>query len=388
MKILLIHTYYVHRGGEDIVFEQERDLLNEGNEIETVSFRNRSGWKGIMQFFFSLWNISAARKVRKYIVDFQPDIVHIHNWHFATGPLIIREAKKCGVKVIVTLHNYRLLCPSATLVFNGRGFEDSVCANFPWKAIFIGAYRNSICLTFWLAVVIWVHRRIKTWNLVDRYVVLTEASKEVFVSSSLNVPSSKYIVKPNCTVDLAAKDLATRECRFLYVGRLSEEKGIFVLLEAFSKVNLQLDLVGDGPLKNHVTSFCNNRVNVRYLGPLNTFDVRKQMRVCSALIFPSIWNETFGLVLIEALSVGCPVIASNIGSVPEIIKDGVAGLLFSPGNVDSLIEKIENWSDMSDGLRNSYCQNARHSYESNFTPEKNLKKLLKIYQSVLPHSDR
>src|SRR5690606_32986580 len=115
MRILVIHNFYQHAGGEDTVFQQEVEELKKVHTVETLTFQNKKGWRGALQFMAYPWNIRAMRIVKKYVKTFQPDIVHIHNTHYATGPAIIRTIKKQQIPVVMTLHNFRLLCPSATL---------------------------------------------------------------------------------------------------------------------------------------------------------------------------------------------------------------------------------------------------------------------------------
>src|SRR5450432_3476944 len=158
MKVLLIHTYYQQRGGEDAIFEQEYALLLQSEDVETLSFRNRTGPGALLQFLGSVWNIRAAWKIKRAIARSRPDVIHIHNWHFAVGPLAIRVAHKARIPVILTINNYRLLCPSATLLHDGKLFTDSLKDAFPWKAVTRRVYRNSFFLTFWLAFIIWFHK--------------------------------------------------------------------------------------------------------------------------------------------------------------------------------------------------------------------------------------
>src|SRR5882757_8276534 len=153
MKVLMIHTYYLQSGGEDTIFEEEHKLMCQTEEVRVLSFRNKSGIRGLFQFALSIWNVFAAGKIKKAIKEYQPDVIHLHNFHFAIGPIAIRVAKKAAIPIVLTVHNYRLLCPSATLLHDGSLFTDSIHADFPWKAVRKKVYRNSFFQTFWLAFV-------------------------------------------------------------------------------------------------------------------------------------------------------------------------------------------------------------------------------------------
>lgn len=381
MKLLFIHTYYQIRGGEDAVFEQESNLLADSTEVQKLLFFNKGGWQGALQFFMSLWNFKAYRQVKECIKTFRPDVIHIHNLHFGAGPSIIHAAKKQGIPVIITLHNFRLICPSATLLYDEKIYENSVKSGFPWDAVFKGVYRNSILQTFWLAFIIWFHKKIGTWNIVDRFIVLTEFAKNLFVHSSLGVIAEKFVVKPNF-LEPPANPMVPRLDHFLFIGRLSEEKGIKILLETFKSNIHSLFIAGTGPLENVVVSAAKSHDNIHYLGTLKKNGVLSQMASCKALIFPSIWYEGMPMTLIEAFSLSTPIIASNLGAMASMIKHEYNGLHFEPGNPQSLKSTIDMWSNSEGRYKKQVQENAKKTYEQQYTPERNLELLLAIYNTV------
>jgi glycosyltransferase involved in cell wall biosynthesis len=382
MKILFIHNRYQQKGGEDTVFEQERELLSQTEEVNSVIFQNFSGVRGAMQFFLSIWNIFSASKIKKAIRQFQPEVIHVHNWHYAIGPLVVRTANRMKIPIVLTVQNFRLLCPSATLLYKGSLFMDSIHASFPWKAIKNKVYRNSFIQTFWLAFFFWVHKKKGTWKMVDRYIVQTDLAKSVFVSSSLGVSESQFSVKPNFIKDPELM-MVEREDFFLFIGRLSEEKGIQVLLEAFKNKKSELYIGGDGPLKENVIKACNENPNLHYAGLLDVAKVRNMMCRCTTLIFPSIWYEGMPMTLIEAFAAGTPVIASNLGAMASMIKNGYNGLHFNAGNSIELSEKIQYWESLAGSEKKLFSKNARSSFETLYTPEKNREQSLSIYHSVI-----
>jgi glycosyltransferase involved in cell wall biosynthesis len=382
VKILLIHTNYNQKGGEDTVFLQETMLLKETEEVEVLNFQNQPSLLGAIQFLLSVWNIFVAKKIEKSILSFKPDVIHIHNWHFAIGPIVIRVAKKADIPVVLTVHNYRLLCPSATLLSNGKLFTDSVNASFPWRAIIKKVYRNSFFQTLWVALVIWIHKKIGTWKMVNKYIVLTDFAKDLFIQSSFGIPENRFIVKPNF-VAIPKNQVEQKEEYFLFVGRLSEDKGIKILLEAFTNCNHILHIVGDGPLKQMVENVSTQNKNIKYIGKLDQAGVQNEMRKCTALIFPSIWYEGMPMTIIEAFSLGVSVIASNLGAMSAIIDDGYNGLHFKTGDVNSLKDKISYWTDLSEIEKNTYTKNVISTFETHYTDIKNKALLLKIYQNVI-----
>jgi glycosyltransferase involved in cell wall biosynthesis len=265
MRILIIHTFYQDPGGEDTVFQQESSLLAQGHEVQTLTFQNKKGWRGALQTIGSFWNICAAQRVKKIIRTFKPDIVHVHNTHYAAGPIIVRTIAKLGIPQVMTLHNFRLLCPSATLYHHNHLFLDSLQEEFPWTAIRQKAFNNSTVKTFLLALNYWFHRKIGTWAKVNRYINLSSFAKNIFVESTLHLPSTKFEIKPNFVFPATIAPEGTK-AYFVYVGRLSDEKGILNLIDTFIGTDFQLQLIGGGPLENEVLRSIKNQPNISYLG--------------------------------------------------------------------------------------------------------------------------
>ncbi|WP_207532067.1 glycosyltransferase [Desertivirga arenae] len=383
MKILLIHTSYAERGGEDSVFSNEVDLLSEVAEVDTLTFTNTGSTLNVVKkFLLAPWNFEATSKLRKKVKEFKPDVIHIHNWHFAASPAIIRAAKNMGIPVVMTLHNYRLLCPSANLFFDGKIFTDSLKKGFPWKAVFKKVYRNSAVQTFWLSFVLQLHRGIGTWKKVDQYIALTDFGKDLFLKSNLRLNTDQVVTKGNFVLDNGFA-MEGRQKHFLYVGRLTKDKGIEVLLNAFSKTNAELKIIGDGPLKDQVLEAAKENPRIIYEGLKKHSEIDAEMKKASALIFPSVWYEGMPMTILEAFSSGTPVIASNLGAMKSLITDCYNGLLFEAGNDLSLERTIEQWEHLEKGEKENYRLAARRTFEQHYTPERNLNSILSIYKKTI-----
>lgn len=383
MKILIIHTHYQQAGGEDSVVEQESQLLKKQYEVEVLFFQNKNGLTGGLQFLFSICNIWISKRIKTKIREFKPDIVHLHNWHYASGPWIIRAIKQMNVPVVMTLHNYRLLCPSGILLHNNDLFLNSLQQNFPWTAVKQKVYRNSLLQTFWLAFIVWFHKKIGTWRMVDQYICLTSFASNLFIKSSLNVKNDLFFIKPNFTA-LPTCDIERKgEDFFLFIGRLSREKGIELLLNVFRNLPYTLKVVGDGPLKNEVIYASQNFPNIQYVGALSKENVIIELKKTQALLVPSICYEMFGLVAIEAFSVSTAVIASKIGALTSIIENNSNGIHFESNNVDSLKAAIAQWMQLTEQEKNRLRSNAFASYQALYSPEQQLNYFETIYKKVL-----
>lgn len=384
MKILFIHTFYRFKGGEDnLVLDEMALLQGAGYTVELMKFKNSGTFFGaLFTVLFLPFNLSSfwatVKKIRKY----RPDVVHVHNWHFAASPSVVVACHYCKVPVVLSLHNFRLICPSATLLHNGELFLDSITKKFPWKGVMLGVYRDSIIQTFWLAFSIYLHKRLKTWQKVSAYIVNSEFEVKIFIQSTLGVPENKFLLKCNSIPDPLFEKGIKRNDHFLFIGRFVPEKGIDVLLEAFSKVNFKLVIYGYGPMDQKVKNSTLLHPNISYLGALPHDKLSEELRKCTALVFPSIWYEGMPLTLLHAFSTGTPVIASNIGAMSTMIEDHQNGLHFKAGDALDLAQKLEHWNNLPEMEKEMYGLRSRKTYEDRYTPESNLKSLRSVYDSV------
>ncbi|RFZ85765.1 glycosyltransferase [Mucilaginibacter terrenus] len=382
MKVLLIHTHYLQKGGEDLVVEQEFNMLKNTCTVERLIFKNKPGLLGAIQFLLSIYNPFSLSTVKKKIKEFKPDIVHLHNFHYALGPAVINTIKRLGVPLVYTIHNYRILCPSTYLLHNNKLFTESLKGGFPWAAVKYKVYRNSYIQTFWTAFTYYVHNVAGTWKKIDKVIVLTDFVKSLYSNSKVNIDNEKLIVKPNFLREPEAH-LEVRSESFLFIGRLSDEKGVNLLLETFAKTNLELKIAGDGPLKSKVLDYCNKHTNITYLGVLNSKDVLKEMTTCSALLFPSIWFEGMPMTLLEAFATGTVPIVSKLGSMESMITAHQNGLFFDANNSDSLLTQLVYWQSLSLEGKNMMRNKARATFDDYYTEEKNTRFLQDIYNKLL-----
>jgi len=386
MKILIIHNRYKQIGGEDAVVSAESDLFcRNGHDVEKIIYDNsliksfietcKSGLKAI-------YNPDSAKVLEMKIREFHPDVIHVHNFLPLVSPSVFFTANKWNIPVFLTLHNYRLICPSATLFFKGRIYEKSIKSIFPIHAIVKGVYRNSPMQTAMVVLMTAVHHFMGTWkNKIDAYITLTQFAKQKFIHSALSIPEEKLFVKPNFVED-CDNEVFEREDFFLFIGRLTEEKGIQTLLKAADLYYFKIVIIGDGPLRPLVEASAEKNPNISYIGFQPKKVILDYLKKCKALIFPSLWYEGFPVTLAESLSTSTPVIASDLGSMKEIIQDHVNGLLFKTGSADDLILAIMEMN-MDDHLAKELSANARLSYLNYYTPEKNYNQLLRIYHRAM-----
>lgn len=385
-RVLQVHTRYRHAGGEDRVVEAEKRLLEEaGIDVRQVIFDNadlresRSPVGDLRLAASAIWSRAAQRRVRAAVAAHRPQVMHVHNTFAAASPSVYSAAAAHSVPVVQTLHNYRLICPVATLFRDGHVCTDCVGRAIPWPAVAHSCVRESRSQSAVAATTISVHRALGTFaRRIDTYVALTSFQRQLMVDGGL--PAAAIRVIPNFLEPDPGAEVGPRS-GILYVGRLSEEKGIAALVGAAAREPGILRVAGSGPLQPMVDQAAAEGA-IKGLGPLEPSSVFDEMRRALAVIVPSICFEGFPVVVVEAYATGTPVIASRIGSLAEIVEDGVTGLLVVPGDPAALAERMRWAVDHPQDMRKMGV-NARQRYESRYGGAGHLAALLDTYQALL-----
>ncbi len=390
MRIALIHNRYRLPGGEDSVFVEEQALLKiNGHSVLDHTVDNSSIADSIVgrvkTAVVTVWNHKAYWELRQLFREGKPDVAHFHNFFPLLSPAAYYAARAEGVPVIQTLHNYRLTCPSALLFRNGHPCEECLGKAFPWAGIVHKCYRNSRAASAVVASMIASHRALGTWiNKVDLYLALTDFARKKHIQGGL--PPDQVFVKPNFVYP--DPGVGEHQGKYaLFVGRLSAEKGLDILLDSWQLLRGRFTLViaGRGPLEPVIREATARIPGVRWLGPRPAEEIRKVMGNALILILPSRWYETFGRVAIEAFAKGTPVIASNIGATAELVCDGRTGLLFRSRDARDLAAKIE-WAFRHEEQVRLMGREARVEYETKYTAGINYRKLMEMYELAIDHA--
>jgi len=386
MKILQVHNQYQYAGGEDAVVQMEADLLRNHNVEVHQWIENNDNISGLTSKISTAltthYSHSSKQEMIGKLKAVEPNVVHVHNFFPKLSPSIFEACYEMGVPVVLTLHNYRLVCPGALLMRDNIVCEDCL-PNKPFNAVKHGCYKNSILGTMAVAYMLHTHIKKHTWEQkVDRFICLTEFAKKKF--SDCRFPAEKISVKPNF-VDIPFVADQSRMKQALFVGRLSQEKGIHVLLEAWKNIEMPLLVAGDGPLQSEIA--LSNIHTIKMLGLTSKDDVYALMRQSTFLVMPSIWYEGFPMVLVEAFAHGLPVICSNIGGMAEVVQDGVTGLHFEAGNSEDLAKKI-SWAEKHEDEMRQMGEKARRMYELNYSPDNNFIVLHEIYLKAIESKQR
>jgi glycosyltransferase involved in cell wall biosynthesis len=395
-RILLVHNRYQQSGGEDTVFNHEKDLLtSKGWEVKTYVRSNHeietySPLQKLSLLPRSIWATDSARDIKQLLQEFNPEIVHFHNTFPLISPSAYLPCEEMGIPVVQSLHNPRLMCPAATFFRQGQLCQDCLGKTPPWPGVLHGCYRDSPGQTAVVATMLTFHRWIQTWQKrVNRYIVFTDFYREKFIEGGL--PPGKIMVKPH----FVHPDPGQKEGKpgdfALFIGRLEQPKGISTLLEAWRRIDgIELRIRGGGPQLEGIRDYIHrhNLTNVKILDPLSRDALYKTIKDSRVLIWPSEgYYETFGLVAIEAFACGVPVISSRIGVNAEIVQDQVNGLHFSPGDGLDLAEKIR-WIFNKPDEAIRMGRRAREHFLRHYTAEGNYDRLTEIYKAAISTSPK
>jgi glycosyltransferase involved in cell wall biosynthesis len=392
-KVLVVHNFYQQAGGEDGVFADEAKLLeSRGHAVIRFSVHNdqvkdRSPMALARN---TVWNGNVHAQLRELARRERPDVAHFHNTFPLVSPAAYYAVREEGAAVVQTLHNFRLLCPKATFYREGGVCEECLGKSLPWPSVVHKCYRGSRSATAATAAMLGVHRAMGTWQAqVDAYVALTQFSRDKFIAGGL--PADRIHVKPNFVDDSLAAATGTGCGGFaIFVGRLSPEKGVPTLLDAWrlmsreKRLPPELQIIGDGPLRHEVEEAARQIPAVRYLGHKGPEELFALLRDAKFLVFPSQWYETFGRVVIEAFAAGIPVVASNLGSMAQIIDPDRTGLLFESGDAASLTAAVRRMQSNTPDMVQMRSE-ARLEYEALYTAKANYEMMADVYQSAIAH---
>ncbi len=403
MNILLINKYFYLKGGpENYLFRLAGLLKERGHNVAFFSMRHDQNvssnwnqyfvrnidynkkyslWKQISISSKTLYSFEAKNKILKLIDNFKPDIAHLHNFHHQLTPSIIHALDKRSIPMIAKLPDYKMVCPSYSMLNHGKVCE--LCKNGKfYNCVLTKCHKNSISKSLLATLESYLHHKIlKSYKNIKYYVCpskfLLNKFKQMGFRGNL-IQLSNYI-----DINKSEPNYDVNTNKIIYWGRLSIDKGVKTLIEAMNGSDLQLNIVGEGPIKEELDNMVKTRQmkNIYFKGYLKGKELRSIINESLFAVLPSEWYENNPNSVLEAFALGKPVIGSRIGGIPELVKDGVTGYTFEPGNAEDLSEKIKTLlSDNSTRIKMGH--NARMFVEAEFNPEKHYQELMKIYEQA------
>lgn len=382
MKVIQLHERYRFRGGEDAMVDTAVDLLKRrGIDVRLVTRDSRKLETNlparVKAFGSGIYSFSSAKAMKKLIARERPDIVHVHNLHPQFSPSVLVACHQLGVPVVMTCHQYRLVCPSGMHMRAGKICE--LCLNGKEYWCFLINCKSHLFQSMGYALRNAVHRKL---HLFEHNITLFITASR-FVKSRLThagFPKERMVVLPNMVKEVNSVIDSSKGKYVAFAGRFSPQKGIETLLEAAHHTKLPLQLAGDYSPMNHLIE--NAPKGTKFMGSLSPLQMVRLYRNARFVVVPSECLEPFGLVAAEAMSHGLPVIASKIGGLEEIIEDKVTGLLFDPGNAIELANKMKLlWNNPK--LCQRLGKAAREKVIQDYNEDVYFERLIEIYNNAI-----
>lgn len=420
MKILLVNNFYYNRGGDCTYLFSLQDILKKkGHQVIVFSMHHPLNFKSEFSDYFvshinyeeelksrnfitgfkvikrTIYSAESKRKIEELIKIEKPDIAHIQNIHHHITPSIFSILKKYNIPIIWTLHDYTVICPNTSFLCRGMICERCKKRKYYWPLI-LRCKKDSLRASTMAAIEATVHTVMKFYRYVDFYIAPSRFLKNKFIEYGIEKEKMVFLNNFNCYVDSDTEN-DVKEKYFVYLGRLSEEKGVKTLIDASIKLftsekitvgnesTYKLKLIGDGPMKNALKSYVKSHCvddRIEFVGHKSHNEAMDILKYSKFLVLPSKTYENFPYSVLEAFSMGKPVVGSRIGGIPELVKNWETGLLFEPGNHEILALKIEfliKHPEKAEALG----KNAKESLSGEISTENHYSKLMELYDRAI-----
>ncbi len=390
MKILLVHNYYRSQkpSGENVVYEREKKLLGTSPQIELITYEKSTDEVAMMSSFEKLYllrNLYFDQKVYDEVFALiskeKPDLVHVHNTFPLITTAVFQAAREQNTPSLQTLHNYRIFCANGACIRNNKACDLCLTSGNHWHGVLHGCYADSRLASIPKVRMIEKYKKERVWlDQIDHFIALSKFAKGKFIQAG--IPEDRISLKANFSYDDVELDNTRERTGVLFVGRFSEDKGPQVLLRAARNSGIKTKMIGSGPMFESLKKEYAPNGNISFLGQLSHDQVFVEMDRSAALVLPSLCFEGFPLTIAEAYSRSIPVIASDIGSISELVEEGSTGLKFEADNSTQLSEILKTVEVNRSHFR-KMGETAREVYEQSYSAQANLPQMLGIYRKVI-----
>ncbi len=359
-------------------------LEQAGNPIRVLKTSQQTysepTWRRGLVHLGGIYSQSNRSRVAAEIAEFRPDLVHVHNLFPHFTPAVYGPCREAKLPIVQTLHNYRMLCSADFLHRDNQPCEICLKKAVAWPSVIHGCHQGSSLFSFIKMNAAAAQKLVATTlGWVNVFIATSEHMREKFIAGGF--PADKIAVKPSAAPDPRLPERP--RSYFCYAGRLSPEKGISILLSAWKRPNMpELRIAGAGPMEEAVRAAAAENPAIRYVGLVDKAEVSKLMAGAIATLVPSTWDEPSPVVMMQSLSVGTPVITSDLGLRAEVIGHDRCGLVFPTGSVDGLEQQVRFAQASPDACAQMGAE-ARRRYEENYSMEAGGALLLKIYERAL-----
>lgn len=401
----MAHNWFYVSGGADRVFFETMKLLQEhGHDVIPFSMKNPKNYDSIYKEYFvdeidyksikpsignlktalkMIYSLDAKKKMDTLIQKTRPDIVHLHNIYGRLTPSILYALKKNKVPAVMTLHDYKLICPSYSMLRNGKVCEFCKGGKY-YRCLITRCHKNSYLASLVYVLESYLYAVLKAYfKYVEYFIVPSKFMRNKFIE--FGFPGEKLVYIPNFVTSQCGQIECGNGSYLLYFGKLLRTKGLLTLFKAVSEIpDANLLVAGPGDMKDELEKYVKeNKIgNIKFLGHLEKEELHKVLKQASFVIIPSECYENAPLAVLEAFAYGKPVIGANIGGIPEMVIDGETGMLFEPGNFNDLKEKI-GFCISHRKMISEMGKKAREKIQKSFNAELHYQRLIEVYTKVL-----
>lgn len=402
MKILMVNKFHYLKGGSEKYYFDLANLLEENrHEIAFFSMKNEKNIKtGKKEYFVEeidlnsnnklkalevIYSKKNKKKMEEALDDFKPDIVHLNNFQRQLSASIIAPIKKRKIPIVFTVHDIETVCPNKTMLDSDNKICEKCLGGNYYHCIKKKCIKESRLKSILGAIEAWYYRLLGIYTKkIDYIITPSEFYRNKLIQDGIKKDKIQAI---HNFIDIQEYDLKTEDEGYgLYFGRISEEKGVFSLLEALKEIKGQkFYIAGDGPQKENVERIIQTRKltnQIKLLGFLDTVQVKDAIRKCRFVVLPSIWRDNCPYSVMETMAIGKPVIGSEIGGIPELVKNEETGLLFNYKNIDELKEKMEKLYNDKE-LAQNMGNNAKKIANQIYTKDYYYSKIIGIYERLV-----
>lgn len=405
MRILLVNKFHYLKGGSETYYFSLKKLLEEhGHDVIEFSMKDRKNFPSKYSDYFIdnidynkkqsfltkvklaaklVYSFEAKKKIEKLINDYKPDIAHLHIFQHQLTPSILWELKKHNIPIVYTAHDFKMICPNYKMMLSSGKMCEECMGEKYYNCLKNKCVKDSFSNSLVDTIEAYVHKFLNSYDLIDAIITPSNFYKKKFIE--FGVDSKKLFFVSNFLDSSNYVAESSYEDYFIYFGRLSEEKGINILIKSMMSVNGRLKIVGTGPLEDKLKEYARiNGLNgkVEFMGYKTGEDLKGILGKAMFVVVPSNWYENAPYSILEAMASGKAVIGSDMGGIPELVKNNKTGLIFESGNYKELAESI-NLLLKNPELILSYGKNARDLLEKSYSKDAHYLALINIYSDLI-----
>lgn len=401
--VCFLNNHLCLRGGsERVMFEEAAMLRGRGHEVSFFGCRGPSDleqehaalypprvaieqlrgfgkWRHALRV---VYNPAMGRAFRRFLDVARPGILHAHNIYGGLTTAVLDVAREAGLPVVLTVHDYKLVCPSYLALDHGRVCSACAGGRF-YRCLLKRCHKSSLAASALYTAEAYLVAWGKKYAPIRRFICVSRFARQTLLDNGYAPDRLAYL--PNSVETAGVVASPGEGAHALYAGRLSIEKGARTLLRAMKGLDIPLRVVGDGPLRGELeaeSARLGLRGRVTFAGYQSGEALAREFREAAFLVIPSEWYENAPMSVLEAFAHGKPVIGADIGGIPEMVEPGQTGLLFPPGDADALRERMDTLG-RDRNRREEMGRAARRRAEEEFSPERHAEELLGVYEDCL-----